>query len=89
MVESKVKSDLQQRLEAEGFEFLTNEYLNSDFDDSTGFYYFRRSPKTDLEIKTEYISRGFSSVLVTYDAYDIKGKTIKGMAAVYVKRKNN
>ena len=26
MVESKVKSDLQQRLEAEGFEFLTNEY---------------------------------------------------------------
>lgn len=90
MVESKIKSDLQHKLEAEGFEFLTNEDLNSDFDDSTGYYYFRRFPKTDLEIRAQYISRkGFSSVFVTYDAYDIEGKSIKGMAAVYVKRKNN
>ena len=88
MVKSKVKSDLQQMLEAEGFEFLTNEDLYFDFIPELG-YQPRFSPKTVFEIKAQYLSReGFSSVLVTSDAYDIKGKPLRDMAAVYVIRKN-
>ncbi len=88
MVKSKVKSDLQQMLEAEGFEFLTNEDLYSNFIPELG-YQPRFSPKTVFEIKAQYLSReGFSSVLVTSDAYDIKGKPLRDMAAIYVIRKN-
>lgn len=81
------KSVLQEKLEAEGWHFLMN-----DFDDP--YFPYRRNDsdrgieRYDEELKEKYVRRGFKDVQVT-DAYDWKGNPISvGMIrarAVYVK----
>lgn len=70
MVEARgprIKSDLEKKLEDEGWTFETNELLSSPYD-------FREHKKvlSDNELITRYLSIGYSHVLIA-EAYDHKG----------------
>ncbi|OGH57063.1 MAG: hypothetical protein A2186_00550 [Candidatus Levybacteria bacterium RIFOXYA1_FULL_41_10] len=75
----KSKSSLQTTLEAEGWEFLTNN------DRYNGKYWDPDPKKNDFAIISAFKDRGFKEVKVT-DAYDINGRPINYMQAIYVKR---
>lgn len=85
----KVKSDLQKKLESEGWELLYNESKNMDHITRGGIEVFqpRFFPKTDQQIIKEHLERGFKEVRIE-DAYNIGGEPInsKYTRAVYVKR---
>lgn len=78
------KTDLQARLEQEGWEWLTNDvvYGNSLLE----FHSIVPFPRSDLGLFQEYKHRGFADVLVT-DAFDIYGNPLSDTRAIYVKQK--
>lgn len=79
----EVKSELQKKLESQGWRFLTNEDPEAEHYDDEGFYLeYDSTPEADLLMR--YIKKGFNKVKVT-DAYDIHGNHIPIMRAVYVK----
>ena len=84
MVQSVKKSDLQAKLESQGWEWLTNESTLVSITERGMFYSL--SIKTDDQIKTQYSIELFSDVLLA-EAYDVFGNHFKGARAVYVKRK--
>lgn len=75
--ENAVKSDLQKKLEAEGWEFFTNHRVKSKFGGKLAL-------STDHELKDWYLKLGFKEVFVT-DAYNIRAELILEARAVYVK----
>jgi hypothetical protein len=76
------KSELQEKLESEGWEFLTNEFGHV-FDDE-GYIYDGGLPSDDSLIR-DYMGRGFVKIRIE-DAYDSKCNLLKNGRAVYVKR---
>ena len=87
----KIKSDLQQMLETQGWEYLTNVSTTHDVEQVPNLdfiYLSRSSPKSDFEIAAEFLSHPvFQDVKIT-DAYNLNGEFIPGMKAVYVIRKS-
>ena len=85
----KIKSVLQRTLETQGWEFLTNVATEYDckYDEKLGYMSFRRVvPKSDYEIRTEFLSRpSFQDVKIAAD-YDVDANPINKMRAVYVIR---
>lgn len=91
----KVKSELQKGLEAEGWEFLTNEdtsreYVYGDDGRFNQTYPIRpksdtQIPKSDTQIRQEYLGRNFKEVRIE-NSYDIEGNPISQFRAIYVKR---
>ena len=86
----EIKSSFQKQLEAEGWEFLTNEdpnLNNHDYDLRTGLSYetMRQVPYTNDELKNRFLDRGFKDVRAEI-AFDIYGEPCEGMRAIYVKR---
>lgn len=87
----EVKSKLQVGLESRGWKFLTND--NPDFDLDIGDILYgdmelvpRLNPKSDEELRNEYLmSKNFNQVMIT-DAYDIHGNLLSYLRGVYVKR---
>ena len=79
----KTKSELQEKLEAEGWRWLTNEDPNNYMDEE-GFIHRRFISESDEELMLKYRFRGFDEALVA-NAYDINGKLIPEMRAIYVK----
>ena len=79
------KSDLQKKLESEGWEFFTSE---SRFDSRLpiGTSDSPLQPFSDYEIKEKFSKKGFKDVMVSSEAYDTYGSRIYGCAGVYVKR---
>ena len=81
-----VKPDLQKRLEAEGWEWLTNDSSNM-----MGGVLFNRldsegKPLSDGFLREKYLDReSFSDVCVA-DAYGPQGNPLPTMRAIYVKR---
>ncbi len=73
MVEARgprIKSDLEKKLENEGWTFLTNELLSFPYD-----FREHKMVLSDKEIIAGYLSRGYSRVLIA-DAYNHKGKRL-------------
>jgi hypothetical protein len=91
MTTTIIKSDLQNRLEAAGWEFLTNECIDEDlvFDERSGFCHVKKRilPKTDAQIRELFCYAPFTSIKIT-DAYDVRGNPVEGLRAVYVMRSN-
>ena len=89
-----IKSDLQTRLEAQGWKFYSNvspreaDVTIPEGDAGFEFKLEMRLPKplTDGEIALQLKERGFKEVMIA-DAYDIHGNPIEYMRAIYVKRK--
>ena len=91
----KVKSELQKGLEAEGWEFLTNEdtsreYVYGDDGRFNQTYPIRpksdtQIPKSDTQIRQEYLGRNFKEVRIE-NSYDIGGNPAPQFRAIYVKR---
>lgn len=104
----KIKSNLQKRLEAQGWTHLTNEcpatevkyvpvssprvftgpkgvlmYAFEEFFESRAQN--RGRPLTDEELRREFLNRDFKEVCIA-DAYDIEGKPVPKLRAIYVKR---
>ena len=79
----KLKSALQKTLEAEGWRWLNNEDPNSYMDEEC-YIHRRFISESDAELILKYRFRGFDDVLVA-NAYDISGKPIPSMRAIYVK----
>lgn len=90
MFENWRKSELQEKLETEGWEWLSN--VSIEIDSMTSGYAWndnksRTEPKTDDQLQTEFkLRNGFKDVMIA-DAYDANGKPVPGYRAVYVKRK--
>jgi hypothetical protein len=74
-----IKSKLEVDLEAQGWEFLVNVHPMD------GRWFI---PKKDEKIRTEYLKKGFKDVKVER-AYDIKGKPLVDLRAIYVKDPDN
>jgi hypothetical protein len=88
------KSNLQQRLQQEGWEFVGNVLTTIDrtlidtgskINPTTGTFEkqqplilleVRKRPRTDEEIRQEFLGKGHKQVLVT-DAYDNEGNQLK------------
>ena len=84
----KVKSELQKGLEAEGWEFLTNEDTSREYvygDDGRFNQTYPIRPKSDTQIRQEYLGRNFKEVRIE-NSYDIEGNPISQFRAIYVKR---
>ncbi len=72
-----VKSDLQIKLEADGWEFLTNHRTKSQFTDKLAL-------STDQELKDYYLKM-YKEVFIT-EAYDLKAELLTNARAIYVRR---
>ena len=84
----KVKSELQKGLEAEGWEFLTNEDTSREYvygDDGRFNQTYPIRPKSDTQIRQEYLGRNFKEVRIE-NSYDIGGNPAPQFRAIYVKR---
>lgn len=82
----KVKSDLQKRLEAEGWEFLTNDNSNRVGGVVFGSLGSEEHSLSDGFLRKKYLDKkSFPDVHVA-DAYDVHGNPLPTMRAVYVKR---
>ncbi len=68
----KIKSGLQKKLEAEGWEFLTNEIPEPG--------------RGEAKIEADYLARDFKEVKIT-EAYSTFGEPLKFLVGVYVKRR--
>lgn len=84
----KKKSELQKKLESQGWEFLTNTSpdIDADLNDEMMCIHSpRMAPKSNQELKATYLQRGFRDVQVS-EAYDIQGNPLTDMKSIYVKR---
>ncbi|MBI4146315.1 hypothetical protein HY489_03180 [Candidatus Woesearchaeota archaeon] len=81
-----IKPDLQERLEAEGWRLLVNESPSMEFVVGVRNRYWvgRPSPLSDEELGAKYLHRGFPEVRIE-DAYDVNGKPVINLRAVYVR----
>lgn len=87
MERQKVKSNLQKKLESEGWRLLTNDDSEIDWisnDEGFSSPIMRLTPKSDGELENTYLERGFEDVKVT-KAYDIYGKLLSNYKGIYVK----
>ncbi len=94
------KSDLQTRLEAEGWKFLFNTDPRLNYDTGTTMHRMedgftmsvnnfpaeRYTPRSNEQIRERFLKSGFPEVRIE-DAYDCDGNPLKGMRAVYVRGK--
>lgn len=76
----EIKSDLQTRLENEGWKLCKNLSLSHP-NWKAGI---RATPLTDEDITKKFLEAGFKEVRVE-NAYDIEGPFIEGSRAVYYK----
>ena len=84
----KKKSELQKKLESQGWELLTNTIPEMDTNLNDELMCISTPcivPKSDQELKANYLERGFKDVKVD-DAYNIHGNCLPGMRSIYVKR---
>ncbi|MBU0894211.1 MAG: hypothetical protein KKF48_03680 [Nanoarchaeota archaeon] len=81
--DTKVKSELQKKLENQGWKFLTNDdpYRGERHGFNPSFFRL----KTDLDLEQKYLDGGFKEVYIT-DAFDINGNPIPSYRAIYVKK---
>ena len=84
----KKKSELQKKLESQGWEFITNVDPKSDLmggGDDDPLSSRSLHPKSDGELREIYLQRNFKEVKVA-DAYDIEGNPALDCRAIYVKK---
>lgn len=90
-----VKSDFQKRMEEQGWEFLTNEYLLARPNYDGGWDFIMPLYKKDgtlihkprrSQIEHDYKSRGFREVQVVDTAFNIHGNPLEHHVAIYVKQ---
>jgi len=85
----KKKSELQEKLESQGWELLTNTIpeLDDDMDIETmDIYNIDSKPRSDEELREDYLGRGIFKEVRVDEAYDIGGNFLEGMRSIYVKR---
>ena len=81
------KSDLELQMGAEGWRLLTN--VPTDYDViHHGHLRPRKSPKTDVEITTDYLREGIPEVRIR-DAYDSRAQPLSASRAVYTRIRPN